>query len=63
LEHSFLAGASLWASEFRKVAACTNDRAGSGKVSVACQKFLDGNERAQMQWKLEEGFAVFEKQF
>ena len=63
LEHSFLAGASLWASEFRKVAACTNDRAGSEKVSVACQKFLDSNERAQMQWKLEEEFAVFEKQF
>jgi len=63
LEHSFLAGSSLWASEFRQVAACTNDRAGSGKVSAACQKFLDGNERAQMQWKLEEEFAVFEKKF
>jgi hypothetical protein len=63
LEHSFLAGSSLWASEFRTVAACTNDRAGSGKVSAACQKFLDGNERAQMQWKLEEEFAGFEKKF
>jgi adenosine deaminase len=63
LEHSFLAGSSLWASEFRTVAACTNDRTGSGKVSAACQKFLDGNERAQMQWKLEEEFAGFEKKF
>src|SRR5580692_6264069 len=63
LEHSFLAGSSLWASEFRQVAACTNDRAGSGKVSDACQKFRDGNERAQVQWKLEEEFAVFEKKF
>jgi len=63
LEHSFLAGSSLWASKFRQVAACTNDRAGSGKVSAACQKFLDGSERAQMQWTLEEEFAVFEKKF
>jgi hypothetical protein len=63
LEHSFLAGSSLWASEFHTVAACMNDRAGLWKVSAACQKFLDGNERAQMQWKLEEEFAVFEKKF
>jgi adenosine deaminase len=62
-EHSFLAGSSLWASDFRPVAACTGDRAGSLKVSAACQKFLEGNERAQMQWKLEEEFAVFEKKF
>ena len=63
LEHSFLAGSSLWVSEFRPVAACTNDRAGAGKVSTACQKFLDANERAQVQWRLEEEFAIFEKKF
>jgi adenosine deaminase len=63
LEHGFLSGSSLWASKFRTVAACTNDRVGSGKVSATCQKFLDGNERAQMQWKLEEEFAAFEKKF
>ena len=63
LEHSFLAGSSLWASDFRPVAACANDRAGAGKVSSACQKFLNANERAQMQWKLEAEFAGFEKKF
>jgi hypothetical protein len=63
LEHSFLAGSSLWASEFHSVAACANDRAGARKVSNACQKFLDANERAQTQWKLEEEFAGFEKKF
>jgi adenosine deaminase len=63
LEHSFLAGSSLWASDFRSAAACANDRADTGKVSAACQKFLDANERAQMQWKLEEEFAEFEKKF
>jgi len=63
LEHSFLAGSSLWASDFRPAAACANDRAGAGKPSLACQKFLDANERAQMQWRLEEAFAGFEKRF
>jgi adenosine deaminase len=63
LEHSFLAGSSLWTSEFHPVAACANDRAGAGKRSLACQKFLDANERAQTQWKLEEAFAAFEKKF
>jgi adenosine deaminase len=63
LEHSFLAGTSLWASNFRPVAACTNDRAGAGKVSSACQKFLGTSERAQTQWKLEEQFAAFETKF
>jgi hypothetical protein len=63
LEHSFLPGSSLWADEFRPVAACANDQAGAGKDSAVCRKFLDANERAQMQWKLEDAFAKFEKQF
>ena len=63
LEHSFLAGSSLWLSDFRPTPACANDRPGSGKVSSACQKFLDANERAQMQWRLEEAFTAFEKKF
>jgi hypothetical protein len=45
------------------VAACADDRAGAGKISAGCQKFLDANERAQTQWKLEEQFAGFEKKF
>ncbi len=63
LEHSFLPGSSLWTDDFRPVAACANDRAGAGKISAGCQKFLDANERAQTQWKLEEQFAGFEKKF
>jgi adenosine deaminase len=63
MEHSFLAGSSLWASDFRPVAACANDRAGAGNVSGSCQKFLDANEHAQMQWKLEQEFAAFEGKF
>ena len=63
VEHSFLGGSNLWASGFRSVAACANDRAGAGEISSACQKFLDANERAQMQWKLESEFAAFEKKY
>jgi adenosine deaminase len=63
LEHSFLAGPSLWVSDFRPVAACANDRPGTGKASAVCQKFLDASERAQIQWRLEEEFAGFEKKF
>jgi hypothetical protein len=63
LEHSFLVGSSLWESGFHPVAACADDHAGAGKLSNPCQKFLDANERAEMQWRLEEKFAEFEKKF
>jgi adenosine deaminase len=60
LEHSFLPGASLWSATtgFRTVSACS-----AGKTSAACQKFLDGSERATVQWRLEEEFGKFEKKF
>ncbi len=65
LEHSFLPGASLWeeTQQFGPVPACAGDRPDNGKVSAGCRKFLDGNERARMQWELEEEFTQFEKRF
>jgi adenosine deaminase len=66
MEHSFLPGQSLWATttgSFRDVRACASDGTRSAKPSAACMKFLDGNERAREQWKLETGFAEFEKKF
>jgi adenosine deaminase len=70
LEHSFLAGPSLWsdkqgpgAQTLHPVAACAADRPGAGRVSTGCQKFLDASDRARVQWKLEEEFAAFEKNF
>ncbi len=66
LEHSFLPGSSLWADTklvFRMTTACAGDTAGSGKLSASCEQFLDGNERARMQWKLEGEFARFEKKY
>ncbi len=58
LEHSFLPGLSLWADSrpFRMGGACA-----AGGASSSCKKFLSANERARVQWKLEEAFAEFEK--
>jgi len=63
LEHSFLPGASLWSDvkSFRLVNSCAGSL--GGKTSAACQRFLDGSERARVQWKLEGEFEKFEKRF
>ena len=65
LEHSFLPGASVWeeTQQFGFAAVCAGDRPDNGKVSAGCRKFLDANERARVQWKLEEDFSAFEKRF
>jgi len=64
LEHSFLAGASLWvdAQEAQELPQCAGVD-GVGSPSATCKKFLDANEKAQLQWKLEQEFAAFEKKF
>ncbi len=66
LEHSFLPGESLWADTklvFRAVPACKTDAIGVENPSATCKEFLAANERARMQWKLEEEFASFEKKY
>jgi len=59
LEHSFLPGDSLWSDpkSFRPMNACAD------RNSAACKKFVEGSERAKVQWQLEEQFAAFEKKF
>ncbi len=66
LEHSFLPGQSLWTDTklvLRIAPACTGEMAGAEKTSAACEQFLTQNERARMQWKLEEEFTKFEKKY
>jgi len=65
LEHSFLPGASLWADikSSHITSACASDSRGEGKISAACQKFLDTSDRARVQWSLEGEFSGFEKKF
>src|SRR5579885_2276951 len=62
LEHSFLSGRSLWVDVEREQEdrACGSDGAGRSRTSASCEKFLSENEKAQMQWKLEQEFATFE---
>jgi hypothetical protein len=57
LEHAFLPGASL-----RTSSACapTDTMPLGGTPSALCQSFLDGSERARLQWKLEGRFLSFE---
>lgn len=65
LEHSFLAGTSLWAETrgtFRATSACA-DPLGSAKPSTRCSRFLAANERAREQWRLEGLFSEFEGRF
>jgi adenosine deaminase len=65
LEHSFLPGASLW-TDFKAihtVSACAADSRSGSQLSAACQKFLESNERARLQWNLETEFAGFERKF
>ena len=66
LEHSFLPGQSLWTDTkmvFRMAPECVGDAAGAEKPSLGCEQFLEGNERARTQWKLEGEFAKFEKKY
>ena len=66
LEHSFLPGQSLWLETkgtFRSAKACAGDTVGTAKPSAGCASWLAANERAREQWRLETGFAEFEKKF
>ena len=66
LEHSFLAGASLWAatdSFTTPAAACQAQPLGGDKPSPRCKSFLDGSEKAAAQWELERRFRAFEAKF
>jgi adenosine deaminase len=60
-EYSFLPGRSLWAdaASFKMEPACAKDSPGK-KTSGSCSDFLQSNEKARGEWKLEERFAEFE---
>ena len=63
LEHSFIAGLSLWAmpDDFtRPVAACAVPVTANAQPSVTCTAFLQANPRAGLQWELERRLAGFE---
>ena len=63
LEHSFLPGASLWASPdvFTRVnPACAAQALGAETPSARCTEFLRSSLKAAQQWQLEHRYVVFE---
>ncbi|MGI9294326.1 MAG: hypothetical protein ACR2PS_10120, partial [Pseudomonadales bacterium] len=65
LEYSFLQGDSLFsdAAKRKSVRACAKDRAAQRDLSDNCETFLENNEKARLQWQLEQQFEVFEKNY
>jgi hypothetical protein len=59
LEHSFLAGDSLWADgkTFQMGPACAS---GDDKTGSPCQKLLASSDKARTEWQLERAYAEFE---
>ncbi len=65
LQYAFVAGESLWSDgrRFLPVAACSRDVEDMKLTSNTCRQFLDGNEKAKLQWQLEQDFNAFEREF
>lgn len=66
MEHSFLPGESLWASEdvfTVTVAECKGQSLGGPNPSGPCKSLLKASEKAAAQWELERRFHEFEAKF
>jgi len=65
LERAFLPGASLWdrLADAVPAAPCAAQPLGGLVQSGECQAFLQANERASLQWRLEGDFAAFESRY
>jgi adenosine deaminase len=62
LSYAFLPGEALWTDHAYTLPRpeCQNDSPGSKKPSLICQTFLNTNEKAALQWDLEQRFIHFE---
>jgi adenosine deaminase len=63
LEHSFLAGDSLWQQQDRFTAvvpACSSQSVGADEPKDKCAEFLKNSDKATQQWQLEHRFRIFE---
>lgn len=60
IHYAFLKGQSLWASPAysQMQPACRNSD--FAKPGASCQQFLDANDKAEVEWKLEQQFRAFE---
>lgn len=65
LEHAFVPGPSLWTSVATAIPVAACARTATFELGdpapPACQRFLDGSERARLQYELERRFVAFER--
>jgi adenosine deaminase len=64
INYSFLPGKSIWKDTTYQhlVTDCATDVLGSKSLSSTCRQFIETNEKAKMQWDLENRFLQFENQ-
>ncbi len=65
LEYAFIGGASLWSDSKKNVpvSQCASDLTAMKLTSAGCRKFIDGSQKATLQWKLEANFRDFESKW
>lgn len=65
LQYAFVAGQSLWSDgrRFVPAAQCARDVEDMKLTSNRCREFLAANEKAKLQWQLEQDFNVFEREW
>ncbi len=65
LEYAFIGGASFWSDAKKSVpvSQCTADFKAMKLTSSSCRQFVDGSEKAKLQWKLEANFRDFESKW
>ena len=65
LDHSFLPGSSLWSApeRFTMAASCSGEHLSPEPVSAGCRRFLDGSQKARIEWKEEVELNRFEETF
>ena len=65
LQYAFIAGKSLWSDgrRFVPVAQCARDVDDVKVASNSCREFLADNEKAKLQWQLEQDFHAFEREW
>ena len=64
LEYAFIPGESLWGNSknrFEMISHCNANELEQINTSHVCEEFLARNQKANLQWKLEQAFKAFER--
>jgi hypothetical protein len=65
LQYAFISGGSIWsdARRFAPVRQCAQDFSAMKLNSSSCRQYISGNDKAKLQWQLEEEFREFERRY